>query len=380
MDWVLKILSGSSEGAQIDLEPGEYLIGKGDQCDLVLDDQHVAEQHFVLTITEETADLRLLAEQDEHATKPRLNGVLDEQTQWALDSVSVISLETFHFVLAQANQDLNQVVIPEPVDNTPLAADEETTEPEETDALVSDPVDRPSITKHPLAEAIRSFGNKVALTLSLGVVVITASAMMVSTSEPEPIPEPKASVQELEEILQHAGINNVELEHKGERLIVKGFVADDTEKKRIADVLIDEQPLDYAVTNLAQLKHAAELSLAAHGLKDINVAQGDDPGTLTLSGVSPDREKWKKVLLSLKNDLPLVSEWDDQVGIAPKPEIPPLDVSSVSMGQVPFAVTRDGERRFIGNSLGNGYQIEDINLQYLLVSRGAEMVKVQLTF
>ena len=379
MDWVLKILSGSSEGAQIDLEPGEYLIGKGDQCDLVLDDHNVAQQHFVLTITEETAELRLLADDNTAATPPRFNGALDDTTQWPLDAVSVISLDTFHFVLAPAGEDLSQVVIPEPIE-TPISAEEETAEPETPEALATDPVDRPLATKYPLADAIRSFGNKVALTISLGVVVVTASAMMVSNSEPEPVIEPRASVQELEDILNSAGIEHVDLEQQGERLIVRGFVADEGEKKRIADVLIDEQPFDYAVTNLAQLKQAAELSLVAHGLKDIHVEQGDKPGTLRVSGVSPDREKWKKVLLSLKNDLPLVSEWDDQVGIAPKPEIPPLDVSSVSMGQVPFAVTRDGERLFIGNSLGNGYQIEDINLQYLLVSRGAEMVKVQLTF
>lgn len=56
---VLKLLSGPQRGAEIPLDDGEYLIGSGEDCDIVLLDDSVAERHVLLAKQEER--LRLTA-------------------------------------------------------------------------------------------------------------------------------------------------------------------------------------------------------------------------------------------------------------------------------------------------------------------------------
>jgi len=55
-----------------------------------------------------------------------------------------------------------------------------------------------------------------------------------------------------------------------------------------------------------------------------------------------------------------------------------LNIRGISMGKVPYVVLLDGSRYLVGAKLSNGYIIEDINLDYLLLSNGTENVKYRL--
>ncbi|WP_257282266.1 type III secretion system inner membrane ring subunit SctD [Endozoicomonas sp. ISHI1] len=60
------------------------------------------------------------------------------------------------------------------------------------------------------------------------------------------------------------------------------------------------------------------------------------------------------------------------------PLAPSLKIRSVSMGRVPFVTMDDGAKYLIGAKLANGYIIEDINLDYLLLSKGTDRIKYRL--
>lgn len=49
-DWILKVISGPHQGAEIALKPGRIIVGTHPECDLVLHDVLVAPQHFSLTL------------------------------------------------------------------------------------------------------------------------------------------------------------------------------------------------------------------------------------------------------------------------------------------------------------------------------------------
>ncbi|MDP0588348.1 MAG: type III secretion system inner membrane ring subunit SctD [Candidatus Endonucleobacter bathymodioli] len=53
-------------------------------------------------------------------------------------------------------------------------------------------------------------------------------------------------------------------------------------------------------------------------------------------------------------------------------------VQGVSMGTIPYVVMKDGGKYFIGAKLDNGFIIEDINLDYLLLSDGSQSIKYYL--
>ncbi len=57
---------------------------------------------------------------------------------------------------------------------------------------------------------------------------------------------------------------------------------------------------------------------------------------------------------------------------------PSLNIRGISMGRVPYITMEDGSKYLIGAKLANGYIIEDINLEYLLLSNGTERIKYRL--
>lgn len=383
MDWILKILSGPSEGAQIDLEPGQYLIGRGDNCDLVLDDEHVSDQHFQLVIDNENSTLTVLND----AVLPTLNGRLLESNEQVLDSPSVMSLSGFHFVFAKEDVNLSDIQLPSSSLDKEKQAGEESTDKDGLSSTVDDSlIGRRSkgvnhVSSQALMNRIKLAGRKVILAMATGVLVITTSAMMMTDEEPHAIhEEASVSLQQLEYELSEAGYPNVRLEKQGESIIVQGFIRNEMDKNILGELLPHKQSFDFQLRNLEQLKSAAEMSLSAHQVKTVTVEIGDENGSLKLLGSYHNKTTWKQILLSLKQDISLIDSWEDEVRISPTPEIPFLDVSSVSVGSVPYAVIRNGERIFVGNTLANGYRIEDIKLQHLLVSRGKEVVKINLRF
>ncbi|MGB1272140.1 MAG: SctD/MshK family protein [Endozoicomonas sp.] len=50
----------------------------------------------------------------------------------------------------------------------------------------------------------------------------------------------------------------------------------------------------------------------------------------------------------------------------------------ISMGKVPYVVLVNGSKYLIGAELSNGYIIEDINLEYLLLRNGTDRIKYRL--
>ncbi len=58
--------------------------------------------------------------------------------------------------------------------------------------------------------------------------------------------------------------------------------------------------------------------------------------------------------------------------------LPSLAIKGISMGKVPYVVMKDGSKYLIGAKLANGYIIEDINLEYLLLTNGTDRIKYRL--
>ena len=57
---------------------------------------------------------------------------------------------------------------------------------------------------------------------------------------------------------------------------------------------------------------------------------------------------------------------------------PSLQIRGVSMGRVPYVIMEDGQKYLVGAKLVNGYIIEDINLEYLLLTNGTDRIKYRL--
>lgn len=57
---VFRVLAGPQRGAEMRLRAGEYVIGSGDQCDIVLVDDGIAEEHLAVRVSESGVELKAL--------------------------------------------------------------------------------------------------------------------------------------------------------------------------------------------------------------------------------------------------------------------------------------------------------------------------------
>ncbi len=403
MDWVLRILSGPNKDAEIELEAGEYIIGNHDDADLVLDNVAVQSQHFKLQLNDQVAQLEILEEGMPQYKETYLNGKPIASNTIDLEPISIISLADFHFVLASEDQALNDIAIPStPPENAVASklnaeqATENETQQSATRQTVSEYKSAPETAHQTERLPLRRLMKSALLALGCGIVVVTASAMMVvskdasvsgsSSSTPITVNDSavinRADVHQdaLNQLLRDAGYETLTVIPSTHGSIVKGFINHSLDRENILSALPRGGQYDLQLTDLNQLKTAAEMTLAAYKIDTVVVKNGAEPGTLELSGQWPNESQWKKVLASMQKDLPLVTNWQNNVTIQKHYDIPPLEISSVNLGNTPFLLTRTGERLFIGNQIGNGFSIKDIDLRHVIIGKNSERVKVELVF
>lgn len=99
-NFILKILSGTHVGAEIILTEQETTLGRGEDCDLVLDDVSLAEKHISLRTTEHGVELNLLAED----STVYVDGEKLETEQVVLQAFQVVAIGTLFFATGPSDQ------------------------------------------------------------------------------------------------------------------------------------------------------------------------------------------------------------------------------------------------------------------------------------
>lgn len=117
---LLKIFSGPHIGAEILLMPGEYVIGAGDDCDIVLQDSTIDLKHALLTVNENAVNIIPLD------NKPlliagRLSGPKNDNS---VEHFSVITIGTTHLAVGDEQGDWSKIRIPKISDKSFRQADD----------------------------------------------------------------------------------------------------------------------------------------------------------------------------------------------------------------------------------------------------------------
>ncbi|WP_252176090.1 type III secretion system inner membrane ring subunit SctD [Endozoicomonas sp. 4G] len=184
---------------------------------------------------------------------------------------------------------------------------------------------------------------------------------------------------------------SLELDNSPGSLVMTGYVASSEELQKIIAAL--KQEVHGLVSVVDQVENQAgrlntlKSMLREKGLSPrIHLIQ--KPNQITLEGHLLDDEQVYNL-----NDV--ITRFRKQYGNQPQlrlatktagapakvistPLAPSLKIRSVSMGRVPFVTMEDGAKYLIGAKLANGYIIEDINLDYLLLSKGTDRIKYRL--
>jgi type III secretion protein D len=94
--YLLKILNGIHGGAEVELHPGQYVIGRNDECDIVLGDDGIEQEHMVLTYNP-AGQLAVAAKTGEFL----IDGNPVESGEIGLDIHQIVSIGQIHWAVVE---------------------------------------------------------------------------------------------------------------------------------------------------------------------------------------------------------------------------------------------------------------------------------------
>ena len=432
---VLKILSGTYAGAELVLAGSTYVLGRSLDCDISVEDEQLAQETLrIEVLAPNSIKIDILSNEK----KIGINGVRQNQPSFIVQPYDCIQVEHFICAIGAAGAawpaypPVTDLIEPEQEVAEEYAADEFN-----PDDAVSDSMDvdewaeneqeeliAPS--QQPEAKIVESQGsvssllNKIIerrrVIAAIGSVITLVSSSLVFTiregrevtalmgrtdqvtaAESKIINHPVVASAAMPAVANTAGqtanqnnmlvssakdlLGSFGLSHltvaagstPGE-VIVSGYV-EDAEHWRTISKMIQRDvaqltTLTDQVETPKQSKQKLEQIIANHGLADSIQVFITNKGLVAKASLAPaDEHKWaaiKQEYAQLSTDQPELHRVRDNANW--------LDIKSVSFGYESYVITTDGNRYVVGSVMKNGYTLEKITPEGLVL-RNSEGVK-----
>lgn len=328
--WLLKVIAGPHQGAEIGLDAGKTLIGSDDECDVVLHDILVAPQHVELELNESGVVAAPLG------GRVYANGKRIRDSRQGVSSFGFISIGGTHLVIGPADAAwplLSAADIPE--------LEKETEAPAETEAKAETAADAAAPKEQGSKPAASSNGSVVPpavqaqasrygpfLGIAAGVLLLLAWVVIYNdfsgrrvTDEAvgsnKPIDRARAIVEEM------GVVGSVKIEEAGGgRLSATGYVDTESKQRELQAVFREEVPgLRTKIYSLEKIASSARSLIDAQRLP-LTVSSLTE-GKLKVTGKLPSADPWLQMRQTLQREVPGVSGIEDGVEIeAPRPSLP----------------------------------------------------------
>lgn len=306
-DWIVKILSGPHQGAEVLLAPGRMRVGSDADCDLVLHDVLIAPHHFALVL--EAGGLRLEAlDGPVHVGGKRLT-----QGGVSVPPFAFITAGTTHLVAGPSQARWPLISI----------ADAPTLEPERAPAAAEAAVAAAS----PESSAETSEAGKNTrlptadqrrrawwLAGAGGVLLIIWLVLWFSWGrlpEPAPVLPDRTKVEEVLATFRPQA-DGVQVSEEHGALVVSGYVPNDEVLRRLSEALREAVPTaNHRLWSEARLADTARSLLAERRLTyDVATAGG---GILRIRGMATSAEEWSKTRQLLLSEVPGLTSLSEEV-------------------------------------------------------------------
>ncbi|KAB0317115.1 EscD/YscD/HrpQ family type III secretion system inner membrane ring protein [Vibrio diabolicus] len=282
--WKIRILSGVHSGVEVTLPEGALVLGSDDFiADLVLSDAGVEANHFTLVCQQDSVILRRCKEAN-------INGenISVEDDGIELSRHAVVSVGVVKFALGYAEDAL----------------------------IVSNVSDESSEQDTPVVAVQRSSWKKttlIALLCSFVPSVIFAGMWysQANGNNNETVTEAEPIVL-VRNILGELKLSDVRVEWNAaaRQAVLEGYVEDRTQK---LDLLgrIDVLGINYKsdLRTMEEIRRGVRFILRNLGYHQVKVENGDETGTLLLTGYIDDASRWNQVEQILERDVPGLVAW-----------------------------------------------------------------------
>ncbi|MCR9986215.1 MULTISPECIES: type III secretion system inner membrane ring subunit SctD [Vibrio diabolicus subgroup] len=282
--WKIRILSGVHSGVEVTLPEGALVLGSDDFiADLVLSDAGVEANHFTLVCQQDSVILRGCKEAN-------INGenISVEDDGIELSRHAVVSVGVVKFALGYAEDALiaSNVSDESSEQDTPVVA-----------------VQRSSWKKTTLIALLCSFVPSV---IFAGMWYSQANG---NNNEAVTEAEPIVLVRNILGELKLSDVR-VEWNAAARQAVLEGYVEDRTQK---LDLLgrIDVLGINYKsdLRTMEEIRRGVRFILRNLGYHQVKVENGDETGTLLLTGYIDDASRWNQVEQILERDVPGLVAW-----------------------------------------------------------------------
>ncbi|EJE3288377.1 type III secretion system inner membrane ring subunit SctD [Vibrio sp. zbq_19] len=282
--WKIRILSGVHTGVEVTLPEGTLVLGSDDFiADLVLSDAGVEANHFTLVCQQDSVILRGCEEANINSEDI---AVADDGIE--LSRHAVVSVGVVKFALGYAEDALivSNVSDESSQQNTPVVA-----------------VQRSSWKKTTLIALLCSFVPSV---IFAGMWYSQANG---NNNEIVTEAEPIVLVRNILGELKLSDVR-VEWNAAARQAVLEGYVEDRTQK---LDLLgrIDVLGINYKsdLRTMEEIRRGVRFILRNLGYHQVKVENGDETGTLLLTGYIDDASRWNQVEQILERDVPGLVAW-----------------------------------------------------------------------
>lgn len=421
--YLLKVLSGANAGAIVRLKTGALAIGRSMACDIILHDENIAEQHVTIEINNDEITLKPLA------LPVFVDGQEITSHEVKLNPYQIVTLGDVDFFIADpriseadakvANARLRkeQLAQSQKVASTNAKS---TVGVEKTKTKsgflsnkgylwlgllllllanllyflpnligLSEKLGIKSTPVEDINQVIKNFNNPTLKVVENSSGTIEVSGYAKSVAEQNDIVSQlmrvgknikhkiwiNSAIAEKASLIAHTmGERGIHFKAQPEPGMISafGFVSNSQDWERVkgsilADVegikQIDEAELQTLLKRLEALQQFIE----KNGLSD-RIRVAITQGKITVSGELTNTEikRWKDLyseFIATYGEGPSIVEnlYDARDRIK-------LAIRSVSVGETPFLVSKDGKKYMVGSSLGNGYFIKDIKPDHVLLT------------
>ncbi|WLQ16241.1 type III secretion system inner membrane ring subunit SctD [Hahella aquimaris] len=437
--WMIKLLSGPHAGAEMRLENRTYRVGSADDCDIVLHDKLLPDLAFTLCVGMDGVRLQREGENETSVTL-LCEGRESDDPDLLTDAYSVYSLGMLHFCFGPAHQRWPDISLPTPYhagetnpSNLPAAAESEHSQ----DAMGK----RQESGRSGLSRRSRLMLNlPVFMCFIIGGVIFNSRFLDAGVIPPEASLD-LAGIVAHDWRFEGLAVNPQTQTNGANKWLISGYVdtaAQAADLKRRLQALNALFELDIRV--MESVKRSTETLLQQFQLSHLTVSLGDQPGELVISGVEANLDNWLRQKELLLADIPglthiqdrverpesrlnqlkqwlqeegldkqvLVNAQDGRLSITSDIRLeeseawrrvqrkfqerfggaleaavianarPALAIRSVSLGAVPHLVLANGRRYGLGAHVSDGYFLEQVAKDAVVLRRGEELIKYRV--
>jgi hypothetical protein len=365
----LKVLTGRNTGALLPLEIGEYLIGSGDTCAIILQDHGVQDEHCLLEI--EADGVRILPQDGEVL----VNGEQVAEGGAPFHLYQAVFIGETAFALGMGEDEWPDIELSPQTDQDETeeppeqgSSEQDGQEPEQADAPDSEQA-QPLSAKSPF----RVWGLALLLILLIAVLLMRA---FLNFEPPEPAAPPESLAQEVSTIIEKKEITGLQVNSEDNVLTVSGYVADQKTRKDISAAILAAVPgTVIKLTVTENLQNSVRQILTIYDLQDLS-ATVNLQGQVFLQGTVRDSSTIKKAVAAIEQDVPGISGIINQTTLLRKTVVTPErkfsfpinEVAGVVVGKTSFISMRNGVIYKTGSQAVGGCSILSISRNVLSVS------------